>query len=266
MKNRRSPATLPASLAVFLLALIATPEAEVHAGQGEDKDLIESLNMIENGRQDFLKDENIDPFAGLSMIEQTRNSEVRARRDVDWNVYSAILLQDATVEFRQNWLRDQNRHDKFRVTSSDMRKVAKGLSEQFRLVTGDQLFNQGRFLQSNSSGKHVLIIKPAIVELNVSAPDTSRISSSRQLTDSSTSMTVEAELYDSESGVLLAAFTDRLEDPHRGLLRNSTGNSNRADSKRLLQQWAAELMHKLDISSNSKLAHNGEPTKLSTSQ
>jgi len=239
--------------------LATTLNTALTANENEDPVTLEGLKLIEKGRKAFLASDTEDPFDSLRLIEKTRDGEIRTRKDVNWAVYTDIRLLDASVDFRENWLRDQNRHDRFKVRSSDMRDIEQELSEQFHRIVTDQLFEKGGYTQSGSIGEHVLTIKPAIVELNIAGPDASRLGTSHHVTDSSTSMTIKLELYDTESGVLLAAMTDHLEDQHRGIFQTTSSASNRSDSQRLLKQWAADLVHKLDLSSNNKMAHNKQP-------
>jgi hypothetical protein len=105
---------------------------------------------------------------------------------------------------------------------------------------------------SDVAGDNVLMIKPSIVDLNIAAPDTMRPYSSRQYTESSGEMTLKLELYDSVTGDLLATASDRKESIYRGYLQWTTGVSNRADSHRMLQQWAKSLRKRLDTARSAK--------------
>ena len=48
---------------------------------------------------------------GLTLVEKDRRGEIYADSAIDWNVYSQIQLDRATVAFRKHWKRDQNRYD-----------------------------------------------------------------------------------------------------------------------------------------------------------
>ena len=84
------------------------------------------------------------------------------------------------------------------------------------------------------------------------SPDTMRPYPSRQYTDSAGEMTLKLELYDSVTGDLLATASDRKISPYRGYAQWTTSVSNRADSRRMLQQWAESLRKRLDEARSTK--------------
>jgi len=53
---------------------------------------------------------------GLELVEKDRRGEIYGDPDVDWSEYSQIQLERASVAFRKNWKRDQNRYDHFKVS------------------------------------------------------------------------------------------------------------------------------------------------------
>jgi len=183
---------------------------------------------------------------GLTLIEKDNWGEIYANPNVDWSVYTQIRLEDATVAFRRNWQRDQNRGDPFKVKTADVENIKRELSEQFRTVFTEELTQNGGYVMSDTAGENVLTIKPAIVDLDIAAPDTMRPYNSKQFTESAGEMTLKLELYDSVTGDLLATASDRKKSPYRGYLQWTTSVSNRADSRRMLQQWAESLRKRLD--------------------
>jgi Protein of unknown function (DUF3313) len=189
---------------------------------------------------------------GLALVEKDGWGEIYANPAVDWSVYTQIQLEDATVAFRRHWQRDQNRGDPFKVKNSDVENIKRELSEQFREVFTEELTQNGGYVMSDVAGENVLMIKPSIVDLNIAAPDTMRSYRSRQYTESSGEMTLKLELYDSVTGDLLATASDRKESIYRGYLQWTTGVSNRADSHRMLQQWAQSLRERLDTARSAK--------------
>jgi hypothetical protein len=231
------------------------------AQEQEKSSSVESLDLIKQGRSAFLATERDDQYDQLHLIERRRDGEIRVRKDVRWELYTDIALLPTTVQFRDRWLRDQNRYDRFKVSRADMRKIENFVAEQFQSIVSSQLVNDGRYAMNTSKGKQVLTIKPNIIDLNIAAPATSRAASSRQLTSSSAKMTIILELYDSESGVLLATTQDRIEDQYSGTLQAASSSTNKADTQRLLKRWASDLNRKLDVSSNNQLARKTTGTE-----
>ncbi len=183
---------------------------------------------------------------GLTLVEKDSRGEIYTDPDVDWSVYTEIRLEDASVAFRRNWQRDQNRTDPFKVKTKDMEEIKADLSAQFREVFTEELTANGGYTMVDASGPNVLTIKPAIVDLDIAAPDTMSANRTMQYTESSGKMTLKLELYDSVTGDLLATASDRREAPRRGYLQWTTSVTNRADANRILRQWAEGLRTRLD--------------------
>ncbi len=183
---------------------------------------------------------------GLQLVEKDNRGEIYANPDVDWSMYTEIQLQEAPVSFRRHWQRDQNRRDPFKVDARDMERIRSSLSELFHQVFTEELTKNGGYTMATSAGAQVMSIKPAIVDLDVVAPDTDNAGYRQQFTDSSGRMTLKLELHDSVSGELLATASVRIEDPRRGYLEWTTSASNRADAERWLRKWAVVLRQKLD--------------------
>ncbi len=183
---------------------------------------------------------------GLTLVEKDSRGEIYTDPDVDWSVYTEIRLEDASVAFRRNWQRDQNRTDPFKVKTKDMEEIKADLSEQFREVFTEELTANGGYTMVDASGPNVLTIKPAIVDLDIAAPDTMSANRTMQYTESSGKMTLKLELFDSVTGDLLATASDRREAPRRGYLQWTTSVTNRADANRILRQWAEGLRTRLD--------------------
>lgn len=183
---------------------------------------------------------------GLELVEKDRRGALYADPEVDWSVYDSVLLDKATVSFRKNWQRDQNRWQSFKVNASDMEKIKQDLSELFNEVFAQELSEKGDFKISTESGESVMRISPHIVDLDVYAPDTPSPGIQVAYTDSAGRMTLKLEIYDSVTGDLLATASDRREAPRRGYMQWTTSVSNRAEARQMLQRWAKDLRKRLD--------------------
>lgn len=184
---------------------------------------------------------------GLELVEKDRRGEIYAAPDIDWSVYTQIMLDPATVAFRRNWQRDQNRGHSFKVNAKDMERIKTYLSELFDDVFTQELTEHGGYTITDQTGIEVMRIKCAIVDLDVYAPDT-RSSPARttQFTESAGRMTLKLEIYDSVTGDLIVMASDRQEAPRRGYMQWTNSVSNRAEAQRMLQRWAKDLVKRLD--------------------
>jgi hypothetical protein len=184
---------------------------------------------------------------GLELVEKDSRGEIYADPDIDWSVYTTIQLDMATVAFRKNWQRDQNRYpNSFRVKASDMEKIRTELSELFNEVFVKELTSNGDYQMAAESGENVLRIVPQIVDLDVYAPDTPQPGIQRSYTRQAGRMTLKLELYDSITGDLLATASDRREAPDRGYMQWTTSVSNRQEARLMLERWARDLRKRLD--------------------
>ena len=193
----------------------------------------------------------------LQLVEKDRNGATYAQPGVDWSAYDKILIEDATVAFRKNWQRDQNRGRRAlseRVSTSDMERIKSDLATLFDEVFAEEMAAGGRWEIVDAAGPDVLRIKPEIVDLDVYAPDVQSSSYTRSYTDSSGSMRLKLGLFDSETGDLLAATSDRRQSPYRDYMQWTTSVSNKGDARRIVQQWARDLDQRLNAATGRESA------------
>jgi len=192
---------------------------------------------------------------GLELIEKDRAGEIYAAEGIDWSEYTQIRLEQASVSFRKNWKRDQNRYDPFKVRDQDMEKIKTGLSDLFNEVFTEELTRKGGYTLTESIGPETMVLEPQIVDLDVAAPDVSSPGITRSYVDSAGKMTLILEIYDSESGALIAKASNRQEAPRYNYQRWANSVSNTAEARRMLQKWAEELIKRLDQARNNSVSN-----------
>jgi hypothetical protein len=187
---------------------------------------------------------------GLQLVEDTKLALVYAQPGIDLGRYKRILLDDPYIAFKKNWQRDQNRLQAGWITTDDMTKIKLELSSLFMDVFSETL-EEGGYELVLESGEDVLLIQPAIINLDVVAPDTSSPGIKRTYSETAGEMTLYMELYDSVSGELLAKVLDRQEDRRTGFFEWQNRVTNRAAANRILQIWARVLKEGLDDARSS---------------
>ena len=135
---------------------------------------------------------------GMELIENSNLATVYADPDADLSIYKRIILLDASVAFKKNWKRDQNRGYAMKVKDRDMVKIKEDVASLFREVFTEELIDAG-YAMTNEPGDDVLLVKPAIVDLDVTAPDIISSSLTRSFSESAGEMTLNLELFDSIS-------------------------------------------------------------------
>lgn len=188
---------------------------------------------------------------GLELVEKTHRGELYADPEVDWSVYDQIQLETASVAFRKNWKRDQNRYQTGKVRAADMERIKSSLSDLFGTVFTEEL-NNGGYQITDASGENVMRIVPHIVDLDVYAPDTRTAGIQSSYTEQAGRMTLKLEMYDSVTGDLIAAASERREAPRRSYMQWTTSVTNSAEARRMLQSWAKRLVELLDDARSDK--------------
>jgi len=170
---------------------------------------------------------------------------VYAEPGADLSQYDRVYLVEPYVAFKKNWQRDQNRGSVNKVNTSDMERIKTNVRELFMEVFTEELEKSGYTL-ANERAEDVLTVKPAVIDLNVNAPDIMTAGRSQTYTDYAGSMTLYIELYDSETDDLLAKALDPAADRRQGFMQWQTGPANRAAGKRMIRPWAEALVNGLD--------------------
>jgi hypothetical protein len=182
---------------------------------------------------------------GLQLVKDSNLALVYAQADVRLGQYSKIYLVEPYVAFKKNWHQTRKRYDPNTVTADDMTKMKTELSSLFTKVFSETL-EQGGYQLVAERGEDVLLVKPAIINLDIVAPDIPSATDVRTYSESAGEMTLYLELYDSVSDDLLAKALDRKEDRQTGYFRWQTRVTNRAAANRILQVWATVLKEGLD--------------------
>ena len=165
--------------------------------------------------------------------------------------YNRVAILDCFVAFRKDWRDDYNRNERAlsaRVTEKDMEDIKAALSEEFRKVFTEQL-QSGGYEVVDEAADDVLLLRPAIVNLDVTAPDVGNATRSYTVVASAGQMTLYLELYDSTTGHNFALILDHQED-NQNIAQRSSTVTNRAAADRIIRDWAVLLRDALDEAHN----------------
>lgn len=185
---------------------------------------------------------------GLHRVEGSRAAVVYADPEASLEPYDRVMLLDAFVAFRKDWARDQRRSsaDPLRLTSGQIEEIKENLADAFREVFEGKL-SEGGYPVVTEAADDVLLLRPAIVNLDVHAPDVPAAGRSRTYVESAGEMTLFIELYDSVTGDLLAKAIDAQADQgHGGRYTWANSATNEAAARRILEGWADLLVDALN--------------------
>jgi hypothetical protein len=183
---------------------------------------------------------------GLHLVDGTEMALVYAKPEVDLSHYDRFYVIEPRVAFEKNWLRDQNAIPNQTVRQEDMQRIKSELAALFTEVFKQELQNNGGYKLADAPAEDVLVILPAIIDLDVIFPDVPGTRNQRSLIASVGSMMLYMELIDSVTGDKLVKAIDIKYDrtPVRTGIRNSV--RNKAAARDMLGEWAELLRLALD--------------------
>jgi len=182
---------------------------------------------------------------GLQLIDGSNLTIVYAQPGINLGQYRRIYLDDAYIAFKKNWQRKQNKSQANKISNKDMVKIRSELSALFHDVFKKTL-EDGGYELATERAEDVLLVIPAIINLNVIVPDTASADGSHTYSESAGEMTLYIELYDSVTNDLIAKALDRQIDRRTGFFQWQSHINNRAAAQRILQVWANVLKEGLD--------------------
>lgn len=182
---------------------------------------------------------------GLPRVPASRFDAVYLAGDFDPSSFGRFSVEPCAVTFRDHWLRDQNRKrgPRDRVTTANMRQIEEDMAARCRSVFAERLETTVDGLEDGESA--LLSVRPAIVDLDVAAPDILTPGRERSYTTSAGSMTLVLELVEASSGAVLGRVIDRRSAADTGRVYQATSSSNMAEADRILRSWASRLVELL---------------------
>lgn len=184
---------------------------------------------------------------GLHLVPGTEVAAAWVKPGADFGDYDRIMLLEPYVAFRKDWVDEQRRNSVNRISPRDVERMKTDLTELFREVFVDVLDSEGGYPVVNEANLDVLLVRPAIIDLDVTAPDLPSAGRSYNFAASAGAATLFLELYDSVSGEILARAIDRKADDRRGgVMQWTNSGTNRAAAKKALAEWANLLRQRLD--------------------
>jgi hypothetical protein len=182
---------------------------------------------------------------GLQRVHGTTDiAIVYAEPDASLEQYQRVYLAEPYVAFRKNWMRDQNR-GRMKVGARDMERIKAEVKQVFMETFTTEL-EKGGYALTKERAHDVLIVKPAIIGLDVIAPDMVGGGMSDTFASTAGSMTLFMELYDSETDELLVKAIDPTSDEETDYMHRMSRVSNRAAARRMMTPWAQALRQGLD--------------------
>ncbi len=186
---------------------------------------------------------------GLHLVKQTKTRLIYKRPDATFTQFKRVAILDCTIQFSKDWLRDYNRSQSDpsrRIGDKDLERAKASLSTEFKKIFTDELATKGGYQISENAGPDVLVLRPALVNIQVSAPDLMTAGRSTTFVQASGAMTLYLELWDSSTNTILARVMDASAS-NDSFAQRSNSVTNMAAANSMMRAWARELRERLDI-------------------
>ncbi len=185
---------------------------------------------------------------GLHRVHDTKMAVVYIEPGADLSGYNRIHLMEPTVAFKKNWERDLRARSVSRLSTSsrvNTKKIKQDLVDEFNVIFTEKL-RSGGFELVEESADDVLLVRPSIVDLDITAPEVTAGGRSTSQIRSHGEMTLFIELFDSVTGDEIAKAVDRRVDrENERMFSWATKHTNQAAAQRILDAWAQILVDAL---------------------
>lgn len=181
---------------------------------------------------------------GLMRIDSKKVDAVYWREGATLAEYNKVLIMDCQVAFRKDWQRDYNRDagasTSRKVKAEDMERIKNSLAAEFKSVFTKELDEAG-FEVVDQRGDDVLVLRPAIVNLDVTAPDLQTASRNQTYVTSAGQMTLYMDLIDSTTSAKIGTVVDAQRSRDTGRMSYSNSITNKQEAGRILRKWSGLL-------------------------
>jgi hypothetical protein len=184
--------------------------------------------------------EDADNWDGLVQVKPKRVDAAYLLPGADFRPYTKLMIDPVEVAFQKDWAKNYNRDATTlsqRLTQEDIDRISKAARDNFTEVFTEEYKKAGLEIVT-TPGPDVLRVRPGVVNLYITAPDTMTSGRSRTFTTEAGQATLFLEVRDSTSGALLGRALDQRATRNTGRVQISNSVTNLSDFRVLFKQWA----------------------------
>jgi len=159
--------------------------------------------------------------------------------------YKRVRIDPVEVRFDKNW-NPQRTGSRLPLPAEDREAIRTGIAKIVREQFVKALAAKSSYPVVDESGPDVLRLKIYIVNLYVNAPDNPGPGVSRTYVTSAGSMTLFMELFDSETGQILARVVDRQEARTATTFTMANIATSSGEAEDIAANWARIMRDALD--------------------
>lgn len=187
---------------------------------------------------------------GLELVRSEKHSAAYMKPEANLDIYDEFAIVPCQVAFRKNWQRDYNsshRSSGQQIKDRDIDRIKRELGEECTAFFTEALSEEPAYnlVTEWQEGENVLLVRPNIIDLNITSPDVSSPGMTRSYSASAGSMTLYLELIDAETSEVLVRAYDSKADPE-SFVNYANKITNRQAADRLLRDWASRLRQAMD--------------------
>jgi hypothetical protein len=184
---------------------------------------------------------------GLHLKVHKGNELIYVKPGATFNQYKRVLVLDCYVAMAKDWQMNYNSNEggdlDLMVTDGDVQRIENILSAEFKKVFTSEL-QKGGYQVTTTQAPDVLILRPAIINVRVTAPDIMSSAMDANFITSAGSGTFYLELWAPPHTLLARALDAQADQQPFAEQGNSVTNMEAADT--ILRKWADQLVRRLD--------------------
>ena len=188
---------------------------------------------------------------GLHLVKNTEYALVYVKPGATLKPYTKFAILDCYVSFAPNWRENMQTDFNIPITEDQIKQTESELAAEFKKVFVAQL-EQGGYQLSTTAAPDVVVLRPAIINLQISAPQDMADPNEQTFSTSAGQMTMVLELYDSVTSQLLARVVDPEEASNYGIFTwgSKVGNIQAADE--IMTKWSDTLRHYMEAAQGAQ--------------
>jgi hypothetical protein len=194
---------------------------------------------------------------GLQLKVHTQQRLIYVRPGANFGKYDRVMILDCFVAMQKGWQQNYNSNEGAQldrqVTDEDVQQIKSSVATQFKKVFTTEL-QKGGYQVTNKRAPDVLLLRPAIIDLVVTAPNIMSANMDVNVITSAGSGTLYLELWDPSTDTILARIMDAEAD-QQPFAQQANAVTNRVAADTILRNWADDLVRHLD-------AARGKPPSL----
>ena len=183
---------------------------------------------------------------GLQLKTHTKQRVVYVKPGATFNQYNQVMIRDCYVEMEKGWQQNYNANAASgdQVNNDDVQRMRSTLAAEFKKVFTTEL-QKGGYQVTNTPAPDVLLLRPAIIDVQVTAPDIMSAGMDVNVITSAGSGIFYLELWDPSTDTILARAMDAEAD-QQPFARQANRVTNRQAADIILTSWADDLVRHLD--------------------